>query len=371
MRRSGILVTLTACALIAGGCPNGSNGDGGDATNDDNGSGGATEAIRPADERMTAGLTPVNNPADIPVRFEPPLTHFGVFEEGASAAGRVRVYNEGSRTLTITESITSCGCTETEDLRGRQIAPGESTEFGVSIKLKPGTGEKREGVHLRFDGYAAPVTYMIYAEAARPVRVLPPYLMAVQTLSGEVTVESLEGEPFTILAAHGEPPQYLDFNPSTDAPKSSYRLAWDVSGYERAGDVPWFWVIETDHPEAPVVDVRIRHNDTRPTRPAGRPWAPRHQRVLLDIVEPGEPVEFEVAVEYNANATPARQTASVTSSSPNLDAELIGAEVDGQFLNYRVRLTPTGGEPGLYYELFTMHASGFEADVRAIGRIAE
>jgi hypothetical protein len=335
--------------------------------------------LKPA--RGTVQIVPAGSLA---VEFEPAQMDFGVLPPGGTARGTSRIWNVGTAPLRIMKSITSCGCTAAEDLSGRVIPAGGYTEFTTTMTMKSGTGEKMEKITVFFGGAGGhrnrfAVQYYT-AEVSLPVRLIPSHLAAssrdrqtnrwVHTMSGNIEVRSLDGKPFRILRAHGAPPQYVGFDPASDDPRSEYTLRWDLSRF--GDDIPWFWVVETDRPDAPVIDARIRHASTLPAKVDERPWEPSDQRVLVGLVSPDEPFEITAEIEFDAGHVPDPTTATVSSRSPFLRAQLVDAQRDGQILRFRVRLAVDGtAQPGLLYGAVALGASGYSTPLDIIGRLVE
>ncbi len=341
----------------------------------------ATSAREVPDESTSSFVAPIattgrtsarENPDGWPpIEFEPPVLDFGVVEPGAAGQGKVKIWNAGSTPLRILRSVTSCGCTEAEDLGGRVISPGQFTEFSTTMTMKSGLGEKKEKVSILFEGYEQTfVPYFFQAEVSLPIRIAPPHITAITTLTGELVAESRDGQPFRVLAVNGHAPEFVDFDPGRDSPRNRYTLRWDLTELDEQGNIPWFWVIETDRADSPLIDVRVRHDATRPDRPKGRPWVPKDQRVVLGVVRPDSPVEVTAKIEYAGNISPQANTAAISQTPDQpFDAELIEAVPHGQFLEYRIRITPRVGEPGLLYGLLTLHASNFTTPLRVIARL--
>lgn len=326
------------------------------------------------------GIVQVLPPGALAVEFEPAQMDFGVLSPGEEVRGTSRIWNVGSEPLRIVKSITSCGCTSADDLAGRVIPPGGSTEFATTMHMKSGLGEKKEKITVYFAGDTERVAVQYYtAEVSLPVRLQPPHLAAsrhdgnmwVHTLTGEITVSSIDGKPFRILASHGRPPEFVGFDPDHDEPRNRYTIRWDL-GIFGDGVIPWFWVIETDRPDAPVVDARIQHSSTVPTRQPGRPWQPLDQRILVGEVYADVPFEISTAVEYGGGRAPDPSRAGVVSESPDMTARLLEVQVDGEFLRYRVEITPGFHvQPGLLYGTIAVSAGGFDSAVAIIGRVVE
>jgi hypothetical protein len=347
----------------------------------------AAKSERPQVKELGLGTKPqrggvAGNPSGWPpVEFEPAVMDFGVLAPGDSARGTSRIWNVGSQPLRIVKSITSCGCTAAENLGGRVIPPGGHTEFTTTMSMKSGLGEKMEKISIIFEQYRH--TYVVQyftAEVSLPVRMVPPHLAAsqrdprterwVNTMSGQIEVKSLDDEPFRILRAHGAAPEYVGFDPATDEPRSAYTIRWDLNRFGNA--IPWFWAVETDRPDAPVVDARVQHVSTRPTRVADRGWHPKDQRVLVGVVAREEPFEITTSFEHDAGYVPDPTTAAVSSQSSFLRAELVDAQRDDRYLQFRIRVTPTrSAEPGLLYGTLEVSASGFSVPLYIIGRIVE
>ena len=333
---------------------------------------------------MGKGLTPARGavqiipPGSLAIEAEPAEMNFGVLPPGATVRGTVRLWNVGSKELTINESVTSCGCTSSEDLAGRMIRSGGFIDFDTTMNMKSGLGEKKEKITIYFEPGHRKQAAVVYftADVSLPIKLDPPHLAAsdrvddqwVQTRQGEVTLTALDGRPFSILRTHGLPPDFVGFDPGIDAPRAQYTVRWDLDRFD--GVIPWFWVIETDRPDCPIIDARVHHSSTMPPRPTGRPWVPKDQRLLVGIVRKGEPFEVTTTIEYAGNYPPDPGSAVVASESPLFDAELLEAQVEDQHLSYRVRLTATKtAPPGLLYGTLAIGANGFTAPLHVVGRI--
>ncbi len=324
------------------------------------------------------GPVQVLPPRSLAVEFEPAEMSFGVLSPGTTVQGTSRIWNVGTEPLRITKSIASCGCTSAEDLAGRVIEPGGYTEFSTTMSMKSGLGEKKEKITVYFEGALERVAVQYYtAEVSLPVRVTPPHIAAsqfvgerwMQTTKGTLQVSAQDGIPFRIIRSHGEAPDVLNWDPAVDEPRSEYTIRWNLERFQ-GGAIPWFWVLETDRADCPVLDVRLQHSSTLPARPEGRPWMPKDQRAIVGVVRRGEPFEVTSSVEYSGGYPPDPASADVVSESPALLAELIEAQVEGQHLNYRIRVTAAASAPpGLLYGAVALHASEFDALLFIIGRV--
>ncbi len=333
---------------------------------------------------MGKGLSPARGRVQtigqqsVAVEAEPATMDFGVLPPGATVRGTVRLWNVGNEELTINESVASCGCTSLEDLAGRMIRSGGYIDFTTTMTMKSGLGEKKEKITIYFEPGRRKRAAIVYftAVVSLPIKVSPPHLAAsdhvngqwVQTRTGEVTLTALDGRPFSILRTHGLPPDFVGFDPAADAPRAQYTVRWDLDRFE--GVIPWFWVIETDRPDCPIIDARVRHSSTLLPRPRGRRWVPKDQRLLVGIVRKGEPFEVTTSIEYPKNYLPDPGRAVVASESTQFAAELLEAQVEGSHLSFRVRLTLNDTTaPGLLYGALAIGADGFTAPVYVVGRV--
>ncbi len=331
------------------------------------------------------GLTPVRGavqiipPGSLAIEAEPAEMNFGVLPPGATVRGTVRLWNVGSKELTINESVTSCGCTSSEDLAGRMIRSGGFIDFDTTMNMKSGLGEKKEKITIYFEPGHRKQAAVVYftADVSLPIKLDPPHLAAsdrvndqwVQTRQGEVTLTALDGRPFSILRTHGLPPDFVGFDPGVDAPRAQYTVRWDLDRFD--GVIPWFWVIETDRPDCPIIDARVRHSSTTlPPRPKRQPWVSKDQRLLVGIVRKGEPFEVTTSIEYAKNYPPDPDRAVAASESTLFEAELLETQVEDTHLTFRVRLTVTdAASEGLLYGTLVIGANGFTSPLYVVGRV--
>lgn len=314
-----------------------------------------------------------------PIEFEPANMNFGIVPPHTIGKGSARVWNVGNRPLRIKKSVTSCGCTNAENLAGKVIQPGGYLDFTTEMEMKSGLSTKTEKISILFEGYNAYIPFFYNAEVALPVRVVPPYVEALKMLprgrsqsfqTGTVNVASSDNKPFSILKVHGDAPQFDGFDPATDEPRNQYTLRWDMDQF--AGKtVPMYWVIETDHPFAPLVDVRVRHATTQPDKNRDRPWQPKDSRIVLDNIRNDETYEFVVKHEHDRGVRPQPNTAKLVCNSSNLDVVIAKTKVKGLFLEFTLHITPKNAKPGLLYEVIDIGSMGQLTKLRIIGLVAQ
>ncbi len=344
-----------------------SNSDGEAADDSDAGqsAGESSSAAGDADDEYADFTPPTDRqPGAPPVRIEPQVLDFGIAGPNEDLAGEVTLHNDGDEPLMIAAARPTCLCT-TVDMSGEIIPPGGSINMPVGLKTSAAPGERPAQIRLAFHGYEESLTAGVTAEVALAVRAQPPYINAVggNPLDGELEIESRDGRPFSICATGGKEPDIVDFDPDTDEPRSSYRVRYDISDYSR-GEMPFYWVIETDHPEAPVVDVRIRHNWTR-FQPN---LAFQSFRGLFGEVVAGESGEFVMDID-GLHQHPVE---SVTSNSDLATTEIIEqSKSDEGMTTVRVRVTPDEEVRGLLYFQATFRVRNVTERLDVIGRVVD
>ena len=303
-----------------------------------------------------------------PVVFDPPAVDLGYILPNQTVNTIIQVRNIGSEPLKITLVKPSCTCTTLEDLTGTVIPPGESVSLTAQLKARSKPSPMTSSITFLFEGYAESSKVSISAQVARPIRTIPQIFNCVtgKPLSGQVVVESIDGRPFTISAANRQPPEYIGFDPATDEPRDAYVLQWDVSQYTQQ-TIPGWWVIETDHPDCPVVDVWVRHEWNMPEAAAGRRWRLRTQHVVIDGINAGESGEFMVEIAKLGRD----DIYSVQSLSNEFDAKLVSIQRNGIDAEATVRITPAAGHHGLLYGTIQFISSAHAQKLTVIGTVFE
>lgn len=302
-----------------------------------------------------------------PVEFHPPVLDFGPILPNESVNGEFVVTNLGDTPLRIVQATTTCQCTSTTNVNGRVLQPGEFMTMEAGITGRTNTGTRREGVRFIFEGYAQYVQYDLVGEVTLPVRATPTiFNLAGGDRTGHVAVESLDGRPFNIFSAYGTAPRYLDFDADIDEPRNRYVLEWDLTGVPDEA-IPRWWIIETDHPDCPVLDCFVRHPVTLQTGRAS--WYIVERRVNLGWIEPGSMVRVTATL---ANIQPSESIQVARSLSSQFDAVLERVErTAGTEFACTVRLDFKPSARGTIsgaFEIITIAGSRL---VDVLGKVAE
>ena len=360
-----------------------------------------TKASNTAPEAGTATTAAID---DIPpFKIDPPELDFGFIDPGQELHGTIQVTNVSDKPLTVTKQASTCKCTVAQDITGMTLAPGESVELNPVVEPRSWNGPKRDKITLVFAGYPKPASIVVKSNVAQAVYAEPPYLNAARSVNAQGTIDvetpqelldrmtgtikllSRNETPFRLLALNGGEVPYVDFDPAQDEPRSSYELQWDLTPYNentcvdvQGNKMRGWWVVETDHPEAPVVDLRVRHLCTIPKMPvradiSGRHWFPKDFRTVLGELKAGEPIEFEITLKWMPHAKKDDTIVNVISKTDQFSILLLDTWNEEEVTKCRVELIPDKNHRGLLYgncELFGTQP-GHSAETMIIARVAE
>ena len=299
------------------------------------------------------------------IRLIPEFFDFGVMKPGSVNERTVILRNVSSEPISVLGTKKTCSCT-TVKVEPGVLQPGG--ELPVTAIMAADFTPKDKGnvkIVVQYDGLAPtsiPMNGIIshgVATSPRAIRMHPKgYNDPAYRTNGSLTLSSTDGTPFRVLRSGGTDPVFLTPGTTPDTPALSHGIRWDVTAYDRvtglneAGErIPAFWLVETDHPDAPVVEVMLNHQLDRLEPRGDRPWFTIDRRAVVDPVAPGESAELLLPMNglLGPNAA-ADMVDGVVSSSPDFTTELVGMErhIDGKRVNLRIRVTPNPEVRGAY-----------------------
>jgi hypothetical protein len=301
------------------------------------------------------------------IAFEPPALDFGIVAPNVAPSGSVQIRNLGTSPVHIKSMKPTCKCTTLEDLTGTAIPPGGTATLTARLDARSVAGKRSESVRVVLAESEQIFEVAVIAEVTLPVRINPSILnLASGQLTGHVVVESVTGKPFHVLAANGKPPRYVGFDPDLDELQNSYVLEWDLTGESKAGKLPRWFVIETDHEACPLVDVWVRDRSTIETPQRDRRWRVVDMRVLLGVLPPGGSKEFTVEIEELGSAS----IAAVRSLTPAIDARLVNVERTGANALVKVLVTAKPETRGVFLGRVEFMSSSGTQGLDVIGKVA-
>ena len=284
--------------------------------------------------------------------------------------------------ISIVETQSSCKCTVPDLLDGTVIAPGMSVPMAATFSAGAAPGPRDAKILLKFRTPSQPrvrgALIKIAGEITMKVRADPPFVDALKGVNGgTVRVESMDGRPFVIVTAGGEPPGYAGgFDPGRDQPRNAYTLRWIVNYpamVDDCGGERLWWVVETDHPDCPILPLRIRHECTgmlmdRTYQQRG--WMFTQYMVNAGAVVAGTPVDLDVEVR-RLEERPASGIYAVESLDPDATAEFLGIlEPPGDdSTTVRVRFTPRAGTEGMLYAMVNAKSHTGDKEIAFLVRV--
>ncbi len=298
---------------------------------------------------------------------DPPSIALGFLEPRASVSRTFRLVNTSTAPVTIVSATPSCTCT-TLEAAGKVIPAQGSVDIPVVMKVASSTGVKSAAVSFVFSDRSPPVTVTMSGEIAYAVRgtmidptnnARVPYINAFQDpaappgsavtpLNGTVTIASIDQAPFTIQSVMDRPPEFVGFDPAADQPRHSYEVRYDFSTLP-CEQVPPYLIVATDHPKAPVVDMRVRHLCTKIAPQI--PFA--EYRANLGVLTSATPLPFEFELKHSEGW----RVIETTSKDPRVSVRFVAQRADKEMAMISLVAEASDSASGVVLAPITMTAS--------------
>ena len=332
----------------------------------------ATPAVAPPVTDVSGAVTDVAAVAqeaeDLPppIELDPPVLDFGVLSPTDVAESVVKLRNTGTTELEVLSVQPSCKCTTIDDITGQKIPVGGFIELKAKMKPTSGAGDKKAEIKVLIDGYSRIVSIQLKSEVSMPVRVRPYYMNIVtgQAQNGRTVIESIDGRPFKICAIGGYAPRFVGFDPTKEEPANHYVVEWDVARDFPSGKFPRYLIVETDHPDCPIVDVFVRHETTMPKIAI----ALSDYRHTFDRLEAGKSVEFTVTCTKLEADEP---IIAASAGSTDLKVELVSQVREGTDTIVTLRATSMSSTRGLVYVNASIYSPKRQQDFELWGQVVD
>ena len=308
-----------------------------------------------------------------PVRVRPSLLDYGRVAPSTTVTGTVILSNFSDRAVRILSAQPSCKCTVISEINGTVIPPKGSIELEAALETQGTAGGKSSNIKVLFEGYSKVLTIPLKAEVSRAVRVTPPYINAVADSSGKpsgkergiLTVDSTDLKPFNVISVQGRPPAFVGVVGDGSGAATTHQIGYDLDEhYDAEGRLPRFMVLETDHPDAPLVEVLIRHKASN--LQLNRNFKLTDYKMNLGQCAPGGSVRHDVVIH---EATTVGDLVIATPDSPFVTIAVAGQSVDDETddLTATLEFTFSPDVPdGLrYFQVRLFSSSQFELSVPA------
>lgn len=294
---------------------------------------------------------------------------FGFIAPGAGATRSIRLINTSQDTLRIARIMPSCPCLIVRP-RAEKIPSGGEVQLIVALDTPAELGPLGRSIRIFCDGYNAPFQFTVGGEVTYRVRINRGNPASIPLAKGHLTLESLDDRPFTILSFNGEPPTLIGLDEGAP-PRAAYTLAYDWSALAPQ-DVPRWAIIETDHPGAQLIDVKVLVPGVWESwRPANR-WRALDERITLGAdINPDEWIPFSATL----TGLPYRPDLHVEarSSNPDVEIELLEARKPDKAggVECRLRARFRTGTRGSTQTVLTLTVGDLESGIDLFARVVE
>jgi len=261
------------------------------------------------------------------VVVSPGVLDFGTQSLMSRPTGEITLTNQGEKAVTLVAVSPTCSCLKPEFTDRVVLAPGANHTVAVAHEPRSQAGPSKATLRFVFLGNDI-VNVPVEAMFTRPVKADPTWIdFRRDGDQGTLKLRSLDARPFRVLSVQGVA--------VPDSPAALLQeVPWDLSTYDTetctnpAGErMPSWIVVQTDHPDAPVVDVRVRKDGcTNPDIPGDgdtRAWMILDQRVVVGELSPGDTQIYELPVALLPNRTMNEQFTVAKSESSGLVTRFI------------------------------------------------
>lgn len=300
------------------------------------------------------------------LRIEPEAFEAGDMKPAEKRSATFQLTNTSDSTIEVEDVRSTCWCAAGE-LTKRTIKPGETVTLQATLEATPEPGILDRAIYVYAKGYAQPAILALRADVNYGIRAHIEYDTPEDSRMGIVQLTSADGRPFRVVSANFTAPVFVDgFDPSHDAPRSEYTIRHDLSSAPPGMLPPWF-IIETDHPDSPIIDLPVIPEGEEVRRL--RPWIVSTGRVMVGQIGPGEWRDFVVTLR-GVREDALNSIESLAGEPGEARVMLMGIEPakDGMAARFRVAAAPDAR--GVVMEKLTIQAKGHDESLYILGRIA-
>jgi len=365
-------VLIGAVALLGSGVL---EGDGPRAVPDPPEEPGAPRATQPAASPEAAPQPGPGADVEVEVALVPEAYEFGFLRPTEAVTRTLTLTNLESTPIRLNGVARGCTCTKLQ-VRPQVLKPGQSIEVPATLTAGLTPTSKDSSMKLEVVG-RPPIVLPVKGEIIRGVRARPRDIDTYRYRGaegnyiprGRILLDAPEGPAFRILSVNGEPRE--------TALAARHAVDWDVSAYDpvtglnaRGEMIPRVWLVETDHPETPVMEVMVRHRAHRVTPVKDRPWFFIEQRVNVGGIPQGGVGSFTLPVKWQGGKPKPASITGARSESTAFTASLVGHTQEGRESNATVQITPAAGVEGPFEGLVTLVGTDHEWAIPVVGHAA-
>ena len=300
------------------------------------------------------------------LRMEPEAFEAGDMKPTEKRSTTFTLTNTSEATIEVEDVRSTCWCAAGE-LTDRSIEPGETVTLQVTLEATPEPGVLDRAIYVYAKGYAQPAILTLRADVNYGIRTHLEYDTPEEFRMGIVHLTSADGSAFRVISANRTKPVFVDeFDPAHDAPKSEYTIRYDLSSAPPGMLPPWF-IIETDHPDSPIIDLPVVPEGEEVRRL--RPWIVSTGRVMVGRFGPGEWRDFVITLRGVRDDT-LNSIETLTDEPGEARVTLMGLEPAPDGMRARFRVAAAANARGVVMEKLTIAANGHDESLYILGRVA-
>lgn len=299
-------------------------------------------------------------PLPQPFRMRESQVDFGVVRPNASKKTEVELFNSSKHPIRLTRVTSTCTCTAGLIEGAEVVPPGGVGKIEIGVKANPNLGPINQRVTVWYldpnTGREGRFVVPVVGEVALAVKTDPFFINLLrEDKAGAIEVVSTDGRPFRVLSFAGDAPEFDQSQLPEGRDPASQPVERAVIRYDftsmPVGEIPDYFLLETDHPEAPVVALRVVHPGliARAQDRSKRPWSVSQDAFTLGSVAPGDAVEHTITVVGLRLADEFETTAE-----GDVQVEVVGVEPAEKGKLVTLRFTVDPNASGLLREQFTL-----------------
>ena|GEM_PF-3856040 len=303
-------------------------------------------------------------PADAPaaplIRIKPYQVNIGALEPRQKREAQVVIRNDGEAPAVLRKVSTSCTCTAVNFKAPITIAPNGEFVLQVRVKGRNTVGPLHTQANLFFEHRAEPYVVKVEGKVSRAISATPSIIDVLvfagrnpePSMTGDITLKSEDGLSFRVLSVQGKP--VADSKPAT-----THTVQYNFEGVEQK-DMPIWFVIETDHPKAPLVELRVGSLALLDTGQGSGPWDPDLDILLLGKTAPGTPVQQDMELAGLRDTT---VKATFNTANGNFDVHIDSERMGARGRVFTLTFTPALGVEGFVHDKLVIDAKGHERSI--------
>ena len=206
---------------------------------------------------MVAPAEPVSAEEEPPFSIGEEPLHLGYVRLGEIFVTEIELRNEGDESFTLADIATGCSCTKIEWMNPVVPAGGSTTlilEHDPYPYVHGWTKQIRIQTHERPKHWFRAVIRAHCGYAVQLNRGAGPL---VDRPTGTITAESVDDIPFRVTSVHGLTPTLQGVDSADGEARTNYLIDYDLTAMGQPGEFGAAFVIETDHPGAEMIALRM------------------------------------------------------------------------------------------------------------------